>query len=1160
MPTAIDDVLSMLENAVLNGNVFNANGAGGSPDVDPGSVIAVNGQTARVNTSFALPSGALLTLNSNGTFTYTPNGAFDLAQPGSGASNLTATDTFTYTISGGDTATVTITVTGVDGSDTLQGTAGNDVLFGSIGDDILLGGAGNDTLVGGSGSDRLEGGAGNDLYVLGAENDTVIDSSGIDTISSTIDRSLVGYAAIENLTLLGTAAIKGTGNGLANIIDGYQNTKANVLTGLGGNDTYIVGAGDTVVEVPGGGNDIVGSHVTFTLPANVENLALLGSALINGTGNSLANTIDGSRNVKANVLTGLGGDDTYLIGAGDIVVEAANGGNDTVRALVGHTLSANVENLVLVGTAAINGAGNVLANRLDGSQNSKANALYGFAGDDAYVVGASDTVVEAAGAGNDAVGTYVTFTLPANVENLTLLGSAVIDGTGNNVANTIDGSLNVRANVLRGLAGDDTYFIGAGDTVVEAANGGNDTVRSFVGHTLSANVENLVLLGSGIINGAGNNLANTIDGSQNARANVLRGLAGDDTYVIGAGDTVVEDASAGNDTVRSLVGHTLSTNVENLILTGTGIINGTGNNLANTIDGSQNSRANVLRGLAGDDTYIIGAGDTVVEAAGGGKDTVRTFVNHTLAANVENLVLVGTAVVSGTGNNLANTIDGSQNARANVLKGLGGNDSYVLGAGDTVVEAAGGGTDTVGSMVGITLSANVENLTLLGSAAINGTGNNLANVIDGTLNNRANVLRGLAGDDTYFIGVGDTVVEAASAGNDTVRSLVSHVLSANVENLLLIGSLALTGTGNNLANVIDGAQNSKANTLKGLGGNDIYVVGTGDTVVEAANGGNDTVRSFVSHTLSANVESLTLIGSGIASATGNNLANTIDGSQNARANQLRGLGGNDTYFVGAGDSVIEAAGGGNDTVFAFVGHTLSANVENLVLTGTASIAGIGNNLSNLLDGSRNTRSNQLKGLGGDDTYFIGAGDTVVEAASGGKDTVRSLVSHTLSANVENLVLTGTSATIGKGNGLANVITGNNAANRLEGGAGDDYLSGGLGKDVLVGGAGRDGFVFEAALNGANNVDTILDFDASNDGILLDNAVMAGLGTARGALDPTKYWANETGLAHDADDRIILDVKTGKLFYDPNGSAAGGSTHFATISANLLLAPGHFLVV
>ncbi|MGO4834639.1 calcium-binding protein, partial [Rhizobiaceae sp. 2RAB30] len=346
MPTAIDDAFSMIENGVLTGNVFDSNGTGGSPDITPGSVIAINGQTTKVGTPFALPSGALLTLNGDGTFSYRPNGAFNLAHPTSGASNLQATQTFTYTITGGDTATVTITITGVDGSDTLQGTSGNDtlrgenfddLLLGLAGNDTLLGGASNDTLVGGAGQDSLDGGAGNDLYVLGDGTDTVTDVSGIDTISSIVSRDLRAYAAIENLTLLGTAVINGTGNNLANVIDGSQNTSANVLTGLGGNDTYIVGAGDTVVEAANGGNDIVGSNVTFTLPSNVENLALLGSALINGTGNGLANTIDGSRNAKANVLAGLAGDDTYLIGAGDTVVEAANGGNDTVRSLVSHT-------------------------------------------------------------------------------------------------------------------------------------------------------------------------------------------------------------------------------------------------------------------------------------------------------------------------------------------------------------------------------------------------------------------------------------------------------------------------------------------------------------------------------------------------------------------------------------------------------------------------------------------------------------------------------------------------------------------------------------------------------------------------------------------------------------------------------------------------------
>ena len=88
-------------------------------------MTAVSG--GMVGAQFTLPSGALLTLNANGTFSYDPNHQFDyLPTPGSGASNLTITDTFTYTITGGDTATVTVTVSGVDTNDVLYDSAGID--------------------------------------------------------------------------------------------------------------------------------------------------------------------------------------------------------------------------------------------------------------------------------------------------------------------------------------------------------------------------------------------------------------------------------------------------------------------------------------------------------------------------------------------------------------------------------------------------------------------------------------------------------------------------------------------------------------------------------------------------------------------------------------------------------------------------------------------------------------------------------------------------------------------------------------------------------------------------------------------------------------------------------------------------------------------------
>ena len=134
---------------------------------------------------------------------------------------------------------------GNDGADVLNGNNGDDRLIGAAQNDTLNGGGGHDILEGEAGVDTYNGGAGNDTYVLGAETgESIADASGTDTITSTIGRSLAGYPAVENLILLGSGAIDGTGNALANVISG--NGAANRINGGIGVDKLTGGLGPDV--------------------------------------------------------------------------------------------------------------------------------------------------------------------------------------------------------------------------------------------------------------------------------------------------------------------------------------------------------------------------------------------------------------------------------------------------------------------------------------------------------------------------------------------------------------------------------------------------------------------------------------------------------------------------------------------------------------------------------------------------------------------------------------------------------------------------------------------------------------------------------------------------------------------------------------------------
>ena len=491
--------------------------------------------------------------------------------------------------------------------------------------------------------------------------------------------------------------------------------------------------------------------------------------------------------------------------------------------------------------------------------------------------------------------------------------------------------------------------------------------------------------------------------------------------------------------------------------------------------------ADTLVGGAGNDTYVVdNAGDVVSEESGAesGTDLIKASVTYTLSANVENLELTGTDNLNGTGNALNNTITGnSGNNRldggegADSMSGGAGNDTYIVdNASDVITEALNAGTDTVEASATYTLSANVENLTLTGTAAINGTGNSLDNIILG--NSADNILAGGGGNDTLNGGtgidtasfVGTTAAVIATLGlnglNGSASGDGSDVL-ISIENLV-------GGNGNDTLN-----GNEQANRLEGAAGDDILNGGAG----------NDT-----------------LVG-----GDGNDLLNGEDGDDlifgGAGADTINGGNGIDTAsFTGSDAGVTIRLGNGTDIGTASGGHAQGdklSNIENLIGSSSHGDTLTGNNGVNRIEGGGG--NDTLEGGGGadtlvggadNDTYVIhNAGVTIIEIANQGTDLVQSTIDFTLGDHLENLQLMGTANLNGTGNTENNTITGNTGNNTLNGGDGQDTLVGGAGNDSLNGGAGNDSLTGNAGndtlIGGAG--DDTLDLRTDNTTLVGDRA-------------------------------------------------------------------------
>lgn len=977
-------------------------------------------------------------------------------------------------------------------NDTAFGFAGNDSLSGGDGLDSLVGGDGNDTLRGDAGNDTLRGNAGSDYITGGSGDDSIFGGGGLDTADYSFNGSNAGIVAslLTNLvtggggndTLSGIENISGTdfndsitGDANANFLEGRGGNDS--LVGGGGNDNLQGGNGDDTLEGGTGGDFLVGGVGTDSLDGGVSVDFYFGSdqntiSYFTSTGPVLIN------------MMGVSGDGSVGTGFAD----DGFGTTDTLS---------NFQNLI----------GSPFDDTIVGSGADVFEQFEGGAGDDIIVGGSFETVFldgfNAVYYGNSSTGIQAD------------LGTGLVSGglgSGNDLL--------VNIHRLRGsgladvLNGSDTTaymeeFEGRGGNDVIDGRGGADRVRyTYLVNGVGVNA-NLV---------TGVAVAGVNDVDQLVHIERLRGSQYSDT-LIGGNTASGADQFDGFESFRGDGGNDFidgGAGFDEAVYgsAGTGVyvvLGGAGAGYAYDGQGGIDVLLNIeqvygsffddyLQGSDADfESYDAQAGNDTIDGRGG-TDRVSYFtsrapvsVNLTTGMATEYYVyggltqgvdtLINIEWVRGsemhddvlTGNASANRLEGNGGddildglAGIDTLEGGNGSDTYhVQDVGDTVIETnrlrATGGDDIVWSTItaaqstaGFILGDFVENLRIATTAAANGSGDSLDNLVVANAGN--NVLDGSSGRDTISFELAVTGVTASIASG----AVGPQATGGSGSDTLLNFENITGGSGNDSLTGSDGGNEMRggagADTMVGGLGNDQYEVDdAGDVVVETSALATeiDDVYSSITYSLSAlpNVENLHLDGGGFMHATGNALANFLEGGDGT--NSLIGAEGNDTLDGGFGsdtmlggdgndvfvvntatDLAIELPGQGTDLIRTTVSFSLvdtdgiggnGGNIENLELVGNGNIDGTGNDQNNIL--------------------YAGPGNNVI-SGGGGTDTVsyaQSMVAVSVSLG-----------TVGVGQSTGGSGTDTlNSIEWLEGSAFNDTLQGSIGADKLTGLKGND---------------------------------------------------------------------------------------------------------
>ena len=809
-------------------------------------------------------------------------------------------------------------------------------LTGNSAANVLTGNDAANTLDGGAGNDTLVGGAGNDTYVIDSLSDVVTEavSDGTDLVQVAVSAAGGTYslaANVENASLNNTVAFNLTGNGLGNVLTG--NNAANTLDGGAGDDTLIGGAGDDILDGGTGSNRLYGENGDDTLimraytfgsiydgGSGVDTLKLdasltgqrynefyiLGTdtnktvSIENFQFNTLSATtnlvfLQGIDNIPSLLIGGSGADGLLFVfnTAGNYTVPKINVTNWTTPTSAIDYFLSGADMIGIVASAAgtewitLNASANHTGIEYLHANSGNAT-LNGTAGAESFYLRTDGIVQVNGGDGNDLVTLAPKYVDPVTSKTYggfatTFSGCTIDGGLGSDwlwVRNPVTDFQGHLSNI-EGIFFETGFYDGVDITTIPInAIGISATELAGLTNALGfgGTGEMIVRMGGSngsIFNGAaytfiaGSNVrfvVNGADGDQiitgTTGADTVNGLAGNDTLTGGAGTDILDGGDGSDIYLIAAASEHAAAEIADTGTSGTDELRFSAN-LASTLM--------LYAADTGLERVVIGTGTDAAAVTTGNK-----ALNVDASAVANGLSITGNAGANRiTGTAFDDTLNGG--AGADSLIGGNGNDTYVIdNIGDSITEAAAGGTDLVQvaiTVVGSTyaLGANLENAIIINTTASNLTGNSADNILTG--NNAANSLDGGAGNDTLVGGAGndtliggagndtyvidstgDVITEAATSGTDTVQVAIATVggtytVAANIENATLVNSVAFNLTGNAADNVLTG--NDANNVLIGGLGNDTLIGGAGNDTASYAGAGSAVTVSLAPPSLSA---------------------------------------------------------------------------------------------------------------------------------------------------------------------------------------------------------------------------------------------------------------------------------------------------------------------